>query len=127
VDWGLRLIQRMLLRMQRGMARGMQEGMAEILQELGKGGLDWSKLAGMMKQMGMDPSQLSGMVGKMPGFDCYQVLGLDKSASDEEIKKRYNELLKKLHPDTAGVPGTEFLLQMVIAAYEMIKRERGWV
>jgi len=54
------------------------------------------------------------------------VLGLDKSATDEDIKKRYHELLKKLHPDTAGVEGTSFLLQMVMAAYEIIKRERGW-
>jgi hypothetical protein len=32
-------------------------------------------------------------------FDPYQVLGLDQSASDEEVKKRYRELLFKLHPD----------------------------
>ena len=42
------------------------------------------------------------------------------------MKKRYRELLRKLHPDTSGTPGTGFLLQMVMAAYEMIKRERGW-
>ena len=42
------------------------------------------------------------------------------------MKKRYRELLRKLHPDTSGTPGTSFLLQMVMAAYEMIKRERGW-
>jgi len=54
------------------------------------------------------------------------VLGLDKTAGDDEIKKRYRELLRKLHPDTSGTPGTSFLLQMVIAAFEIIKRERGW-
>jgi DnaJ-class molecular chaperone len=80
----------------------------------------------MMKGMGIDPSQLSGMMGRMPGFDPYIVLGLDKSASDEEVKRRYRELLRKLHPDTAGTPGTEFLFQMVLTAFEMIKRERGW-
>ena len=53
-------------------------------------------------------------------------MGLDKSASEEEVKKRYRELLRKLHPDTAGVEGTAFLLQMVLAAYEMIRQERGW-
>ncbi|RLC91403.1 MAG: hypothetical protein DRI39_10445 [Chloroflexi bacterium] len=60
------------------------------------------------------------------GLDPYRILGLDRSASDEEIKKRYRELLHKLHPDTAGVEGTGFLLQMVLTAYETIKRERGW-
>lgn len=60
------------------------------------------------------------------GIDAYRVLGLDKSASDEEIKKRYRELLVKLHPDTAGVRGTEFLFQFITAAYHQISRERGW-
>jgi len=59
-------------------------------------------------------------------LDPYRVLGLDRSASDEEVKQRYRDLLRKLHPDTAGVQGTEFLLQTVMMAMEMIKRERGW-
>ena len=121
-----KLIAKVLMKMQKGMAQGMQEGMREVLDELMKGTLDPAKLAEMMKGMGIDPSQLSGMVGKVPGFDPYSVLGLDKSASDEEIKKRYRELLHKLHPDTSGTPGTEFLMQMVVAAFELIKKERGW-
>ena len=76
--------------------------------------------------MGIDLSQIPNLVGKQEGFDPYRVLNLDRSASDEKVKKRYRELLIKLHPDTAGVRGTDFLLQMMIAAYEMIKRERGW-
>jgi DnaJ-domain-containing protein 1 len=76
--------------------------------------------------MGIDLSQIPNMVGKQEGFDPYRVLNLDRSVSDEEIKKRYRELLIKLHPDTAGVRGTDFLLQMMIAAYETIKKKRGW-
>ncbi len=80
-----------------------------------------------MKSMDIDMSQLAGMVGQLQmGFDPYRILGLDKSASDEEVKKRYHELLRKLHPDTAGVEGTVFLLQMVLAAFELIKKERNW-
>jgi len=75
---------------------------------------------------GIDISGFHGMVGKQNGFDPYRILGLDKSASDEEIKRRYWELLMKLHPDTAGVQGTDFLLQMIIAAYQQIAKERGW-
>ena len=76
--------------------------------------------------MGIDLSQVPNLVGRNDGFDPYRVLGLEKTATDEEIKKRYRELLIKLHPDTAGVRGTDFLLQMMIAAYQQIARERGW-
>jgi len=125
-NWGLRLLQKMLMGMQKGMARGMEEGLREILDEMMKGTLDPAKLAEMMKRLGIDMSQLSGMMERMPGFDAYRVLGLERSASDEEVKRRYHELLKKLHPDTAGITGTEYLLQMVISAYELIRQERGW-
>jgi DnaJ-domain-containing protein 1 len=76
--------------------------------------------------MGIDLSQIPNLVGKQSGFDPYRVLSLEKSASDEEVKKRYRELLIKLHPDTAGVRGTDFLLQMMLAAYQQIAEERGW-
>lgn len=76
--------------------------------------------------MGIDPTGIPNMVGQPGGFDPYRVLGLEKSATDEEVKKRYRELLVKLHPDTAGVRGTDFLLQMMIAAYQRIEKERGW-
>ena len=59
------------------------------------------------------------------GADPYRVLGLDKSASDEEVKKRYRERLRQYHPDTAG-PGMEFHLQAVLAAFQLISKERGW-
>ena len=60
------------------------------------------------------------------GIDSYRVLGLEKSVTDDQIKKRYRELVVRLHPDTAGVKGTEFLFQLVTAAYQQISKERGW-
>ncbi|WP_253705140.1 J domain-containing protein [Dehalococcoides mccartyi] len=59
-------------------------------------------------------------------IDSYQVLGLEKSVTDDQVKRRYRELVVKLHPDTAGVKGTEFLFQLVTAAYQQISKERGW-
>lgn len=76
--------------------------------------------------MGIDLSHIPDLVGKQGGFDPYRVLSLERSASDEEVKQRYRELLMKLHPDTAGIRGTDFLLQMMIAAYQQIAKERGW-
>ncbi len=104
----------------------------EVLQEEARGWIEAvlkdtfnpAMMADFIRSMGIDMSRLQGMIGQQPGFDPYRISGLDKSASDEEVKKRYRELLYKLHPDTAGVEGTAFLFQMVLAAYEMIKKER---
>ncbi|MBN1191079.1 MAG: DnaJ domain-containing protein [Dehalococcoidales bacterium] len=84
------------------------------------------QLVEIMKTLGLYLSQLQGRANHQAAFDPYQALGLDQSASDEEVKKHYRELLYKLHPDTAGVEGTSFLMQMVVSAYEMIKEEREW-
>ena len=113
-----RLQQRML-----GMVMGELQG---FMNDLLRDAFDPRKLMTFIRSMGIDISQLPGMVSQQPGFDPYRILDLDKSASDEEIKHRYRELLRKLHPDTAGIEGTGFLLQMVMAAYELIRRERGW-
>ena len=85
-----------------------------------------ANLMSFIESMGMDLSQAAGRFSQEPGFDPYRVLGLDKTASDDEVKKRYRELLHRLHPDTGGVKGTTFLLQIVMASYELIKRERRW-
>jgi len=58
--------------------------------------------------------------------DPYKVLGLEGNEPDDAVRKRYRELLRKLHPDTAGIQGTGFLLQLVLAAYRKIGLERGW-
>ena len=40
-------------------------------------------------------------------MDYYDILGLDESASDELIKKRYKELARKYHPDKAQLQNCE--------------------
>jgi len=115
-----------LARMGQRILEVIQQEMGNWMNALLKDAFNPEAMMRFIRSMGIDMSQLPGMVGQKPGFDPYQVLGLDKSATDDEVKKRYRELLHKIHPDTAGVEGTSFLLQMVLASYELIRRERGW-
>ena len=87
--------------------------------------LNPSLLQRFFRGRGFDAAGLAAMMGGQPAFDPYRILGLDKTASDEEVKKRYHQRVRQFHPDTAG-PGMEFYFQCTLAAYEMIKQERGW-
>jgi len=79
-------------------------------------------LQGMLKSMGIEMSQFR----RQAAVDPYSVLGLDRSASDEEVKKKYRELVHVLHPDKSGTPATGSLFQMVQTAFQLIAKERGW-
>jgi DnaJ-domain-containing protein 1 len=81
---------------------------------------------GVLTGIGIDLSQLRGMASGQTAIDPYRVLGLDRGASDEEVKKRYRELAHALHPDKSGTPATGRFFQMVQVAYEVIRVERGW-
>jgi len=83
-------------------------------------------MQGAMGTIGFDIGKMSGMMGQQPGVDPYRILGLERSASEDEVKKRYRELVRVLHPDKSGTPGTALFFQMVTAAYERIKIEKGW-
>ena len=76
--------------------------------------------------LGIDLSQGPNTVSRSKGLDPYQLLCLDKTATDEEVKKRYRNLVRVLHPDTAVTEGTEHLCQKITEAYQQIAKERGW-
>jgi DnaJ-domain-containing protein 1 len=63
--------------------------------------------------------------------ECYKILGVSESSSDEEIKKRYRTLCKEYHPDKT-INHSEKLrkdyedkLKKIIEAYQEIRKKRG--
>ncbi len=61
--------------------------------------------------------------------DPYKVLGVDRNASEEEIKKAYRALAKRYHPDRHADPVAKELAEEKMAeinrAYEMIESGRA--
>jgi len=62
----------------------------------------------------------------------YQVLGLSKGATVEEIKKAYREQASKYHPDRVSHLGKEFIelanqrFQAINEAYHALRKKRGF-
>lgn len=55
--------------------------------------------------------------------DYYEVLGVDKGAKKEDIKKAYRKLVKKLHPDVNKESDAEQKFKEVQEAYEVLSDE----
>lgn len=55
------------------------------------------------------------------GLNAYQVLGVSKSASPEDIRKAYLELVKVWHPDVCSLPDANERFQRIQAAYSALK------
>src|SRR5699024_9140641 len=56
--------------------------------------------------------------------DYYEVLGVDKNASKEEIKKAYRKLARKYHPDVSQEDNAEDKFKEAKEAYEVLGNEQ---
>ena len=63
-----------------------------------------------------------------PVRDLYEILGVTRDASSDDIKKAYRRLARELHPDVNPDPASETRFKEIVGAYEILsdaqKRER---
>ena len=59
----------------------------------------------------------------MKPSDCYQILGVQKGASQKEIKNAYRQLSLKYHPDRNNSDKNGEKFKQVTEAYQFLRRE----
>jgi DnaJ like chaperone protein len=89
-----------------------------------------NRMAGFLGVFPRDFESIKAMFFKNPD-SAYQILEIDRNATDAEVKNAYREMAKKYHPDKlthldeAHRKGGEEKFKSVQDAYDQIKRERG--
>lgn len=64
-------------------------------------------------------------------FNAYKILEVEKTATNDEVKKAYRKMVKKHHPDKLKhlgeehIKGAEQKFRQIQEAYETIQKERG--
>lgn len=88
------------------------------------------EIAGYLRVSRIDFESIKAMFIKSAD-NSYKILEIEKSATDEEIKKAYRTMAKKYHPDRVNTEneaikkGAEEKFKEVQRAYETIQKERN--
>ncbi|GGW37990.1 TerB family tellurite resistance protein [Arenibacter certesii] len=88
------------------------------------------EIAGYFRVSKIDFESIKAMFIKSAD-NAYKILEIDRSATDEEIKKAYRRMAKKYHPDRVNTEneaikrGAEEKFKEVQKAYEAVQKERG--
>ncbi len=90
-----------------------------------------SNIAQMLGVSNVDFESVKNMFYRNVNSD-YAVLGIDPSATDEEVKKAYRQMAIKFHPDKVAQMGEEYQkgakekFQKIQESYDAIKKQRGF-
>ena len=57
---------------------------------------------------------------KTMGKDYYAILGVNKNATEDELKKAYRKMALKYHPDKNKEPDAEEKFKEIAEAYEVL-------
>jgi len=55
--------------------------------------------------------------------DYYEILGLESTASTDDVKKAYRNLAKKYHPDVNKSASSEEIFKLISEAYEILSEQ----
>ena len=58
------------------------------------------------------------------GKDYYKILGLSRSATEEDVKKAYRKMALKFHPDKNKSPGAEEKFKEIAEAYDVLSDKK---
>jgi DnaJ-domain-containing protein 1 len=78
--------------------------------------------AGQVKANAWGGASHGSDAGGMTEDEAYDVLGLAKGASPEEITRAHRELMKKMHPDAGG--SSELAARVNVAKTVLMRRHR---
>lgn len=105
----------------------------EVCKELGVGRVELAQMEAILRAQRSFRSSEAGDADARRVDAAYKTLGIDRSSSNDEIKKAYRRLMNKSHPDklasenpdAAAIAEAERRTREVRSAYEMLKVRRS--